>query len=68
MRIATELRAVDLISGHQFEEEIGASSSENRLFIPKMEFSVKTGELYERGGPWGKKRSFFRISANPPPL
>jgi len=39
MRIATELRAVDPSSGHQFEEEIGASSSENRLFIPTAVFA-----------------------------
>src|SRR5262249_31258348 len=39
---AAELRAVDLSSSHQFEEEIGTSSSENGLFIPKMEFSVRT--------------------------
>ena len=56
MRIATEGRAVDLSSSYQFEEEIGASSSENRLSIPKMEFSLRAGELYERGGPWRKER------------
>jgi hypothetical protein len=28
---------------HQFEEEIGAASSENGVFIAKMEFSVRTG-------------------------
>jgi hypothetical protein len=39
MRIAAELCAGDLSSSHRFEEEIGAASSENRLFIPKMEFS-----------------------------
>ncbi len=37
------LRAVDMSSSHQFELRIGVSSSENRLFIPKMEFSVRTG-------------------------
>jgi hypothetical protein len=37
-----KLRAVDLITSHQFEEEIGAASSENWLFIVKMEFSVRT--------------------------
>jgi len=42
MRFAAELRAVDLSSSHQFEEEIDASSPESRLFIPKMEFSVRT--------------------------
>ena len=40
---ATELRAVDLSSSHQFEEVIGAASSENWLFMPQMEFSVQTG-------------------------
>jgi len=45
MRIVAELRAVDLSSGHQFEEEIGASLSENDLFIAKMEFSVRTGRF-----------------------
>ena len=30
---------VDLSSSHKFEEEISASSSEDRLLIPKMEFS-----------------------------
>jgi hypothetical protein len=39
---ATELRAVDLSSSHQFEEVIGAASSENGLFIAKMEFSIQT--------------------------
>src|SRR5215831_14347962 len=48
MRIAAEQRAVDLSSSHQFEEEIGASSSENRLIIPKMEFSVRTGVETDR--------------------
>jgi hypothetical protein len=38
-----KLRAVDLITIHQFEEEIGDASSENSLFILKMEFSVRTG-------------------------
>ena len=42
MRIVAELRAVDVISSHQFEEEIGAASSENGPFISKMEFSVRT--------------------------
>jgi hypothetical protein len=43
MCIAAELRAVDLSSSHQFEEEIGDSSSENRLFIPRIEYSMRTG-------------------------
>jgi hypothetical protein len=30
-----------MISSHQFEEEIGAASSENGLLIAKMEFSVQ---------------------------
>jgi hypothetical protein len=42
MRIVAELRAVEVRSSHQFEEEIGAASSENGLFITKMEFSVRT--------------------------
>jgi hypothetical protein len=36
MCVVAELRAVDVISSHQFEEEIGAASSENRLFIAKI--------------------------------
>jgi hypothetical protein len=39
------LRAVDVISSHQFEEEIGAASSEKRLLIAKMEFSVRTRDI-----------------------
>jgi hypothetical protein len=31
-----KLRAVDLISSHQLDEEICAASSENGLFIAKM--------------------------------
>jgi len=42
MRVIAEPRAGDLRSSHQFEEEIGAASSKNRLFIAKMEFSVQT--------------------------
>jgi hypothetical protein len=42
MCVVAELRAIDLRSSHQFEEEIGAASSENGLFIAKMEFSVLT--------------------------
>jgi hypothetical protein len=37
-----KLRAVDLITSHQFEEEIGDASSESGLFVTKMEFSVLT--------------------------
>jgi glucose-6-phosphate-specific signal transduction histidine kinase len=37
-----KLRAVDVRSSHQFEEEIGAASSENGFFIAKIEFSVRT--------------------------
>jgi hypothetical protein len=40
--VVADLRAVDVISSHQFEEEIGAASSENGLFIAKMKFSVWT--------------------------
>src|SRR5262249_79606 len=35
-----ELRAIDLRSSHQFEEEIGNASSANGLLFHKMEFSV----------------------------
>jgi hypothetical protein len=42
MCVVAELRAVDVISNHQFEEEIGAASSENGLFIAKMKFSIRT--------------------------
>jgi hypothetical protein len=42
MCVVAELRAVDLRSSHQFEEEIGAAPSENGLFIAKMEFSLWT--------------------------
>jgi hypothetical protein len=40
-----KLRAVDVRSSHQFEEEIGAASSENGFFIAKIEFSVRTRVL-----------------------
>src|SRR5215510_7394702 len=43
MCVVEELRAVDVRSSHQFEEEIGAASSENGLFIAKIGFSVWTG-------------------------
>jgi hypothetical protein len=36
MCVVAELRAVSMRSSHQFEEEIGAASSENGLFIAKM--------------------------------
>jgi hypothetical protein len=36
MRVVADLCAVDLGSSHQFEDEIGAASSENGLFIAKM--------------------------------
>jgi len=39
-----KLHGVAVRSSHQFEEEIGAASSENGLFIAKMKFSVRTGE------------------------
>jgi hypothetical protein len=42
MCVVAKLRAVDVISSHQFEEEIGAASSENGFFIAKIEFSVRT--------------------------
>jgi len=38
-----KLHGVAVRSSHQFEEEIGAASSENGLFIAKMKFSVRTG-------------------------
>jgi hypothetical protein len=44
MRIVAELRAVDVRSSHQFEEEIGAASSENGIFIAKMDFSAWTSQ------------------------
>jgi hypothetical protein len=45
MCVVAELRAVGVRSSHQFEEEIGAASSENGLFIAKMEFSVWTAHV-----------------------
>jgi hypothetical protein len=48
MRVIAEPRAVDLRSSHQFEDEIGAESSENGLSFPKTEYSVWTpGSLVE---------------------
>jgi hypothetical protein len=38
-------RAIAVSSIHQFEEEIGAASSENGLFIAKMEFLVHTAGI-----------------------
>jgi hypothetical protein len=43
MCVVAKLRAVDVISSHQFEEEIGAASSENGFFIANIEFSIRTG-------------------------
>src|SRR5262249_61906496 len=43
MWVVAEPRADDVRSSHQFEEEIGAASSENGLLIAEMEFSVQTG-------------------------
>jgi hypothetical protein len=48
MCVVAELRAIDASSSHQFEGEIGAASSENGLFIAKMEFSIQTGLLGNR--------------------
>jgi hypothetical protein len=48
MCVVAELRAVDVRSSHQFEEEIGAASLDNGLFIAKMQFSVRTGKEGER--------------------
>jgi hypothetical protein len=42
MRVVAEPCAVDVRSCHQFEEELGAASSENGLLIAKMEFLVRT--------------------------
>jgi hypothetical protein len=42
MCVVAEPRAVDVNLSHQFEEEIGAASSENGPFIAKTEFSVQT--------------------------
>ena len=48
MWVVAALRADDVRSSHQFEEEIGAASSENGLFIAKMEFSVQTSSQKAR--------------------
>jgi hypothetical protein len=37
------------ILSYQFEEEIGAASSDNGLFIAKMKFSVRTPGSYSYG-------------------
>jgi hypothetical protein len=50
MHVVAEPRAVDVRSRHQFEEEIGAASSENGLFIAKMGFSVWTGPDWKSFG------------------
>jgi hypothetical protein len=47
MCVVAELRAVDVRSSHKFEEEISDASSENGVFIPKIEFSVRTGYYKE---------------------
>jgi hypothetical protein len=43
--VVADLRAVDVRSSHRFEEEIGAASSENGLFIAKIDFSVRTASI-----------------------
>jgi len=43
--------ASNLVESHQFEEEIGVASSENGLFIAKMEFSVRTRAFRDRKKP-----------------
>jgi hypothetical protein len=43
MCVVAEPRADDVRSSHQFEGEIGPASSDNGLFIAKMQFSVRTG-------------------------
>jgi hypothetical protein len=45
MRVAAELRAIDMRSSHQFEEEIGNASSVNLALIHKTEFSIRTIEI-----------------------
>jgi hypothetical protein len=44
-------RAVDVRSSYQFEEEIGAASSEKGLFIAMMEFSAQTTGFGVHLGP-----------------
>jgi hypothetical protein len=68
MCVVAEPLAVAVRSSHQFEEEIGAASSENGLFIAKMEFSVLTGSNIERNrvGKQNQKRTVRHIGgANP---
>jgi hypothetical protein len=48
MRVAAELRAIDLRSSHQFEEEIGAASSENLVLTHKTEFSIRTASFLQQ--------------------
>jgi hypothetical protein len=46
MCVIAEPRAVGVRSSYQFDEEIGAASAENGLFIAKMEFSVRTRRAF----------------------
>src|SRR5262249_23995772 len=67
--VVAELRAVDVRSSHKLEEDIGAASSENWLFITKMGFSVwiakdQAGQRYEVHGSGGRRWSSSRRSHN----
>jgi hypothetical protein len=61
-----ELRAIDLRSSHQFEEEIGNASSANGLLFHKTEFSMWRERVYVRTSNKlrksiaGKKKSLNR--------
>jgi hypothetical protein len=63
MCVVAELRAVDVRSSHQFEEEIGAASKENELYIVKMEFSVWTCQLGGGGAEMTLATGAFRRPA-----
>jgi hypothetical protein len=59
MRIAAEPCAVDVSSSQRFEEEISDASSENGLFIAKMEFSVQTTSAPNGAGI---RKTFFEMA------
>src|SRR5262245_65964319 len=65
MCVVAKLRAVDVRTRHQFQEGVCAASSENELFIAKMEFSVRTAhqppENIEEGHVW---KSEIRLVKN----
>src|SRR5262249_27120230 len=67
MCIAAELRAVDQSSSHRSEGEIGTSSRENKLFIPKMEFSVLTRLQRDLTYEWRALRGTQAVSLPLPP-